>query len=523
MDRRDFSKLVGTGSLLLPSLTATAAQSPSTQPKYVPDYSSTSPFPVGDKAQLFIDRVLVRESEQVAFTLHPAERHANNPIVKADKPWEGWRLEIYGNVIYDEEEKIFKMWYNPWSFFPSRLRPWCYAISKDGYRWEKPELGIYSYQGSQNNNILGAYTRSKYFNVFKDNKETDPQKRYKAMGEVEGSERNGTAVAFSPDGLHWTEFAGNPVVLKGRDIADCPTFLGWDPRIQKYVYYPRPGPPLGTRVNGKGFHRPPPGLNLNEGQMRTIGYSTSDDFIRWTPTQLMLAPDQKDRVDFQYYQMTVAQEGEFYIGLMHMLQTHAQTFDIYLLTSRDGFHWNWVNRELPFLGRGEELSYDGGYLTPSAPVLHNDQVWIYYGAYSGAHSAEPSRLGQNRMTIALATLPADRYLGLLAGMDLATLVTRPVVFSGSKLKIDMDASLTGGTASKDPHKRNFDEGDVRIALLDEFGGEIKGFTTEQCKMLAGRSVQEAGWEGGDLASLQGRAVRLRFEYRNAVLYSFQFA
>jgi hypothetical protein len=127
------------------------------------------------------------------------------------------------------------------------------------------------------------------------------------------------------------------------------------------------------------------------------------------------------------------------------------------------------------------------------------------------------------MTIALATLPADRYLGLLAGMDLATLVTRPVVFSGSKLKIDMDASLTGGTASKDPHKRNFDEGDARIALLDEFGGEIKGFTTEQCKMLAGRGVQEASWEGGDLASLQGRAVRLRFEYRNAVLYSFQFA
>ena len=120
-------------------------------------------------------------------------------------------------------------------------------------------------------------------------------------------------------------------------------------------------------------------------------------------------------MDFQYYQMTVAQEGEFYIGLMHMLQTHEQTFDIYLLTSRDGFHWNWVNRELPFLGRGEELSYDGGYLTPSGPVLHNDQIWIYYGAYSGRSQREPSRFGQNRMTIALATLPADRYLGLLAG------------------------------------------------------------------------------------------------------------
>ena len=79
------------------------------------------------------------------------------------------------------------------------------------------------------------------------------------------------------------------------------------------------------------------------------------------------------------------------------------------------------------------------------------------------------------MTIALATLPADRYLGMLAGMDLAPW-SRVLWFSpGSKLKIDMDASLTGGTTSKDPHKRNFDEVDVRIALLDEFGGEIQGF------------------------------------------------
>ena len=34
------------------------------------------------------------------------------------------------------------------------------------------------------------------------------------------------------------------------------------------------------------------------------------------------------------------------------------------------------------------------------------------------------------MTIALATLPADRYVGMLAGPDLGSLVTRPVMFSG---------------------------------------------------------------------------------------------
>ena len=530
MERRYFLKLAGCLAGAGPTAFVQAAGSQFVE-------SAPAPVPgiieIGSRKQLFLDDSLIAWTSRVSKLMGRPRKYLKNPVLVADKAWEKEStqlgklpadgIQISGQtVIYDEEEKMFKMWYNPWSFFPPRIRPWCYAVSKDGYQWEKPELGIYDYQGSRNNNIVGAYSKSKYFNVFKDRRETDPQKRYKAMGEIEGSDKNGTAIAFSPDGLHWTEYSGNPVVAKGTDVADCPTFLGWDAHLQKYVYYPRPGPPLGTRINGRGFYLPPQGLNPNDGQMRAIGYSESDDFIHWTPTRLMLSPDEKDRVDYQYYQMTVAQDGESYVGLLHMIQTHEQTFDIYLLTSRDGFHWNWVSRELPFLRRGEEQSYDGGYLTPSGPVLHDGTLWIYYGAYSGAHSSRLTRFGHNRMTIALATLPTDRYLGLLAGMDLATVVTRPVAFSGSRLKIDMNASLTGGSASQISHRRNFDEVEVRLALLDEFGGEIEGFTIQRSKILPDSGVQEVAWEGADLKSLQGKAVRLRFEYRNAALYSFQF-
>ncbi len=89
-----------------------------------------------------MDRLLVRESQGVGFTLHPAEKHPSNPVVRADRPWEGWRLEIYGNVIYDEEEKVFKMWYlgeggDHFSF----EYPTLYAVSADGIEWEKPEVG----------------------------------------------------------------------------------------------------------------------------------------------------------------------------------------------------------------------------------------------------------------------------------------------------------------------------------------------------------------------------------------------
>ncbi len=91
-----------------------------------------SPFPVEDKAQLFVDQVLVRETQGISFTLHPAREHPENPLVKADQPWEGWRLEIYGNVIHDEEENLFKMWYlgEETETFPNYAV--YYAVSQDG-------------------------------------------------------------------------------------------------------------------------------------------------------------------------------------------------------------------------------------------------------------------------------------------------------------------------------------------------------------------------------------------------------
>ncbi|MBM4081119.1 MAG: hypothetical protein FJ278_15560, partial [Planctomycetes bacterium] len=48
-----------------------------------------SPSDVASKAQLFVDQVLVRWAENVSFTLHPAQKHPLNPLLKADQPWEG--------------------------------------------------------------------------------------------------------------------------------------------------------------------------------------------------------------------------------------------------------------------------------------------------------------------------------------------------------------------------------------------------------------------------------------------------
>ena len=80
-----------------------------------------------------------------AFTQHQGTKHPQNPLLKADQPWEGWRVEIFGNVIYDEQEKLFKMWYlaepeGEGGYFDDP-NVTCYATSIDGIHWQKPLVG----------------------------------------------------------------------------------------------------------------------------------------------------------------------------------------------------------------------------------------------------------------------------------------------------------------------------------------------------------------------------------------------
>ncbi len=514
MKRRDFLRS-SAGLPLMASVGASQAGLLQRAPTPAPGI-----LELGGQKQLFLDDWLIEEASRISRFMYRPEKYSGNPIIEADRPWEkglqgGYftGVQIFGQaVIYDEEEKIFKTWYLPRSHEDGE-QPWCYAVSSDGYRWEKPNLGIYEFQGSKKNNILADYRDPHYFNVFKDPQDPDPQRRYKALGEQEGPIPNhtgGAAVAFSSDGIHWNPWPGNPVVHHGPNLGDAPTILGWDHLRKKYVLYPRPGHPLAYEISGNGVHR----------HIRIVGYSESDDFVNWTPIRLMLAPDREDRVDYQYMCFTAGITAGIYVGLLWMHETHEQVWDIFLMTSRDGFHWSWVDRKLPFLGRGEVGTYDAGYMSPSSPIFHDGKIWLYYGAYSAAHSYRPSRLGdKNTLSIALATLPEDRWVGLLAGPFQGTILTRPFTFSGSKLMLDIDASLP---MERPKSYRNYDECEVRAALLDQSGGTIEGFTLEKSSPLLESGRQEMRWEGKEVSQLEGKPVQLRLAIRSAALYSIQF-
>lgn len=181
----------------------------------------------------------------------------DNPLMVADRPWEDKGVGgCY--VLFDEQENLFKMCYNVFNYVAWNNEEdhcytyWiCYAESKDGLSWNKPDLGIIEYAGSTNNNLImqGEWWATIGI-VLKENDEPNPQKRYKMLytdvfgmpsrekvakdggikGEWQG--RSGVCMAYSADGIHWQPHGDNPVIDGESDTTNC---VFWDEAIGKYV------------------------------------------------------------------------------------------------------------------------------------------------------------------------------------------------------------------------------------------------------------------------------------------------
>ncbi len=162
---------------------------------------------------LMLDSRIVEKVENAKLTVGAVQKHKANPLFGEDKPWEKRFDNLYGNVIYDDEEKIYKCWYSPFIVDYSamgmsleernskqyeepdnREMGICYAISKDGITWEKPNLGLVAYENSKTNNIIWRGPHGA--GIFKDAQDPDPRRKYKTIFQ-------GLKVSVSPDGLHW--------------------------------------------------------------------------------------------------------------------------------------------------------------------------------------------------------------------------------------------------------------------------------------------------------------------------------
>jgi hypothetical protein len=107
------------------------------------------------------------------------------------------------------------------------------------------------------------------------------------------------------------------------------------------------------------------------------------------------------------------------------------------------------------------------------------------------------------------TIRLDGFVSLHASLAGGELVTRPLTFTGQRLSLNYATSAAGS---------------VRIEIQDAAGKPLSGYAMEDCLEHYGDSVdQTVAWQGSsDVSTLAGQPVRLRFELKDADVYSFQF-
>ena len=133
---------------------------------------------------------------------------------------------------------------------------YCYAESRDGITFTKPELRLHEYNGSKQNNILWTGVGTHNFAPFLDTRAGCPAtSRYKALG---GTATEGGLFAFqSADGIHWSLMRQKPVVTEG--AFDSQNLAFWDATAGVYRAYFRTfteGVTTGTSVEAGGLSGP---------------------------------------------------------------------------------------------------------------------------------------------------------------------------------------------------------------------------------------------------------------------------
>lgn len=491
-----------------PSAAATRllrAARPMTARHCAPFLTFTHGQPLPEEVHLVADDIDFSRVEGVSRRVHPCEK-LPEPVLTPQMPWEAQRIYVYGTVMRDEENGGFRMWYmsvgseldaprDP-RLSHKRGKLMMYARSGDGVRWERPNLGLYAFNGSKENNIVFDYdSPSVVYDA-----SSPPNERYKMLGCGNAGDGSGYIVAHSPDGLHWQDYPENPVTSGGDTCTLC-----FDPYTRTYLAF--------LKRNDE----------IRNHKRRVVYLTTSNDMQSWSEPVLVMAPDETDDaqlaaeggISSQFYNMSAFPIGGQFLGFVTHFRLlreikdtapaqsgHDGPIDVQLVRSRDGRAWERLEDRTPVIPNGPH-AYDAGCILgiTNLPVNVGDETWFYYTAITTTHGGA---LPEKKITIARAAWRREGFVSLDAGEISGEVETHALVSAGRALFVNAKAA----------------GGEVAVEVLDEAGQPLPGYGREDATPLNGDGIRQAvQWRKHDTLPVDGK-VRLRFHLRQASLFSY---
>lgn len=462
---------------------------------------------IGSRRELFVDHWLLDRLDGVELRLHsPAPREV---VMVCDAAWEGSGCG-YETVFRDGP--IVRMYYIAADLtsadgtkMASRPIFACYAESRDGIHWVKPDLGLFEFGGSKQNNIVWSGPNLDNFTPMKDpNPECRPGEQYKAVGSGPG----GLWAYKSADGLHWSPLANQPVITKG--AFDTQNNAFWDPLRHHYWCYIR------------DFHN----------GIRDIRVATSADFRSWTEPVLLRFPDAPDEALYTNQILPYHRAPHLFLGFptryverpwtpsmvalpdpehrQRRMKFHPRygtaVTDGLFMSSRDGFTYHRFDEAFlrPGPERRDNWVYGDGYQnlglleTPADDPTAPPELTLYVGEN---HWKGPKKLRRY-------TLRMDGFSSLSA-RSRGELVTKPLIFRGNELSLNFATSAAGH---------------LRVELQDSGGHAFPGFGLTDSDELFGDTLKRVvTWQNkSDVSALAGRPIRIRMALRDADIYAFKF-
>lgn len=463
----------------------------------------TAPVEIGSRRELFVDKYLIESLENARLVLHsPVDQ---GPVLQFNQPvWEEKHC-TYATVLHSE--RGYQLYYRAGLGSDSDLgfQATAYAESADGIHWTKPSLGLYEVAGNRNNNVILTNVRKDFavhnFSPFIDNRPGVPEaERYKALGGIKG----GLYAYVSADGIHWRPFQDQPVFTAG--VFDSQNVSFWSPAEQCYLCYFR----TWTGGDFAGY--------------RTISRARSDDFIHWTSDgEMDFGETPREHLYINqtapYFRaphlylstaarlvvgrevLTEQQAIELSLDPKYRDETRREASDVVLLTSRGG-----QKMDRTFLGSliRPGIGYENWISRSNFPALNlvptGPSEMSLYVVQNYAQADVHLRRYAFRLD-GLASAQADASGGQL--------LTRPLAFEGSQLRLNYSTSAAGS---------------VRVELCDLNGHPLSGFSAEDSTEIVGNELDRVvQWKGeGKLAELAGKPIRIRFLLKDADLFSFRF-
>ena len=428
---------------------------------------------------------------------------------------------------WNSERGLWEWWY--WGYTTlTEASLSLYATSTDGVNWERPDLGLYEWNGSKVNNIAFDSADWNLSHVFRDEGDPNPQRRYKAL--FSDAAHLNRHPGFSPDGFEWTY--PDVLPIPSQDTSQ----LAHDRFANRYLATVK--------------HRTQWG--------RSAWLVESADFVNWTDPKLVMHSDEIDQenrrrriqdvvddpaclsppaVDgreylAELYELALMPYEGLYVGFPLIfdpsgadpLQSNQTGLNqVELAVSRDAYHWERVADRALFL---PVEPWEGGKNFGNAqvalcgpPIVRGDEIWVYYLAYRHrGHrnlfaDLDPAIYNDDFFNecsaICLGKLRRDGFVSLDAEAAGGELLTRPFTWAGGDLHVNVDCA----------------EGEVVAEVVDaESLGAIDGWSAGECQPLRGDVLgATVKWADSGLSSIDGRTVRLRFHLQRAKLYSFWLA